>query len=88
MTLYFDDDAQVSYLSIMGSATVHTDPNHERARQIYDDGYAAFFWPQFPDDFVMIEVRPQWVEFMGPTVPNHPEHWRPQSMDFRRSANR
>jgi len=82
VTLYFNDDARVSYASIMGTAVVHTDPNHPGANRHYDEGYARFFWPDFPRDFVMIEVRPRWLEYMGPGLGNDRQTWRPQSVVF------
>lgn len=82
VTLYFNDDARVSYASIMGTAVVHTDPNHPGAKRHYDEDYAKFFWPEFPRGFVMIEVRPRWLEYMGPGVPNDRQTWRPQSVVF------
>ncbi len=82
VTLYFNDDARVSYASIMGTAVVHTDPNHPGAKRHYDEGYARFFWPDFPRDFVMIEVRPRWLEYMGPGLGNDRQTWRPQSVVF------
>jgi general stress protein 26 len=90
VTLYFNDDDKFSYATIMGSAIVHTDPEHPRAKRHYEvpvgaDGpssYAKFFWPDFPRDFVMIEVRPRWLEYMGPGVGNNRENWRPQAVEF------
>lgn len=81
-TLYFDDDAELSYLSIMGVAVVHTDPAVVATKPFYDDGHASFFWPKFPHDFVVLEIQPHWIEFMGPGIPNHAEHWRPQGLDL------
>ena len=81
-TLYFNDDARLSYLSIMGIAVVHTDPAIASTKPFFDDDYVAYFWPDYPADFVMLEVRPRWIEFMGPGIPNHPQHWRPQGIDF------
>lgn len=82
VTLYFDDDAKNSYLTIMGSATVHTDPSNPRVRPFLGQGYEEFFWPDFPQGFVMIEVLPRWIEFMGPGISNHRENWRPQAVTF------
>ena len=48
VTLYFNDDAKLSYLSIMGTAVVHTDPENPRVKPFVLDGYKEFFWPQFP----------------------------------------
>ena len=82
VTLYFNDDAKVSYATLMGVATVHTDHENPRARRHYDMEYARFFWPDFPRDFVMLEIRPRWLEFMGPGVPNDRRTWRPQAVTF------
>jgi general stress protein 26 len=84
VALYFSDDEKVSYATVMGRAIVHTDPGNARAKRHYDADYAKFFWPAFPADFVMIEVQPDWLEYMGPGVPNHREHWRPQAVVFGR----
>lgn len=81
-TLYFNDDARLSYLSIMGVAVVHTDPAIAAAKPFFSDEYVSYFWPDFPDDFVMLEVLPKWLEFMGPGIPNHVQHWRPQGIDL------
>lgn len=82
VTLYFNDDARLSYASVMGTAVVHTDPDHPGAKRHYDAEYARFFWPEFPRDFVMIEVRPRWLEYIGPGVGNDNQTWRPQSVVF------
>jgi general stress protein 26 len=66
VTLYFNNDDRQSYASIMGTAVVHTDPNHPGAKRHYDDEYVKFFWPDFPRDFVMLEIRPRWLEYLGP----------------------
>lgn len=82
-TLYFNDDAKNSYLTIMGTAIVHTDPESVKVKPFLAlEGYKEFFWPKFPEGFVMIEIQPRWVEFMGPGVKNHPQHWRPQAVEF------
>jgi general stress protein 26 len=82
VTLYFNDDAKLSYATIMGTATVHTDPEHPGAKRHYDAEYARFFWPKFPEDFVMIEVKARWLEHLGPGIPAHDENWRPQAVTF------
>ncbi len=82
-TLYFNDDAKLSYLTIMGKAVVHTDPASEKVQPFLAmEGYKEFFWPDFPKGFVMIEIQPSWIEFMGPGVKNHRQHWRPQAVSF------
>ncbi len=82
VTLYFNNDAAFSYATIMGVAIVHTDPEHPGAKRHYDADFAQFFWPDFPRDFVMLEIRPRWLEYMGPGVPNDRRNWRPQAVTF------
>jgi len=80
VSLYFNSDDRVEYATIMGTATIHRDPNHPQARAFYEDGYKEFFWPDFPNDFVMIEVKPLWLEYLGPTIAGHSSTWRPQAV--------
>ena len=83
VVLYFNDDTKVSYLSVMGKARLHTDPENPKVKPFLQmEGYKEFFWPQFPKGFVMIEVVPNWIEFMGPGIKNHKENWRPQAVEF------
>ena len=83
VTLYFNDDKRVEYATLMGIATIHRDPNHPQAKAFYENGYKEFFWPDFPRDFVMIEVKPKWLEYLGPEVAAHPTTWRPQAVVFK-----
>lgn len=87
VTLYFNDDPKTSYLTIMGTATVHTNPEHPAIRSLLArkelEGYAEYFWPDFPAGFVMIEVTPCWIEFMEPTaIKPQAGSWRPQAVVF------
>lgn len=82
VTLYFNEDAATRYVTIMGVAVVHTDPTHPGAKRHYDEEYARYFWPEFPKDFVMIEVRPQWLEYMSPGMRPASGSWRPQAVVF------
>ena len=82
VTLYFNEDQSAAYTTIMGRATVHRDPKDPRLQPFLDSATVKFFWPAFPRDFVMIEVTPDWLEFIGPGVWNDPNTWRPQAVVF------
>jgi len=82
VTLYFNEDQRAAYTTIMGRATVHRDPNNPRLQPFLDSATVKFFWPAFPRDFVMIEVTPDWLEFIGPGLWNDPNTWRPQAVVF------
>jgi len=82
VTLYFNEDQRATYATIMGRATVHRDPQNPRLQPFLDSVTVRFFWPAFPRDFVMIEVVPDWLEFIGPGLWNDPDTWRPQAVVF------
>jgi general stress protein 26 len=82
VTLYFNEDQRAAYATIMGRATVHRDPKNPRLQPFLDSATVKFFWPAFPRDFVMIEVTPDWLEFIGPGLWNDPNTWRPQAVVF------
>ena len=84
VTLYFNEDGATRYVSIMGEAVIHTDPEHPGAKRHYDVDYARYFWPEFPRDFVMLEIRPRWLEYMSPGMPPARGSWRPQAVVFAR----
>lgn len=87
VTLYFNDDAQDKFATVMGTAVVHTDPENPGAKRHYDATWTRFFWPDFPRDFIMLEIRPQWLEYLGPGVPADSQSWRPQAVVFDAQGN-
>ena len=82
VTLYFNENQRAAYATIMGRATVHRDPKNPRLQSFLDSATVHFFWPAFPRDFVMLEVTPDWLEFIGPGIWNDPNTWRPQAVVF------
>jgi general stress protein 26 len=89
VTLYYNDDAAVKYASIMGTATLFTDPNEPEAALFLstqvDQFMTQYFWPGFPKDFALIRVQPQWVEFLSKNnAHGDPKTWRPQAVVFAR----
>jgi len=82
VTLYFNEDQRAAYATVMGRATVHRDPRNPRLQSFLDSATVHFFWPAFPRDFVMLEVAPDWLEFIGPGIWNDPNTWRPQAVVF------
>lgn len=83
VTLYFDEDDRTSYASLMGRATIHRNPDLPRLQEFLDSSTVRFFWPDFPRDFVILEIVPDWIEFMGPGLWNDPNNWRPHAVVFR-----
>lgn len=83
VALYFDDDEAISYLSISGTAILHRDPDDPKVRAFLDDEETkSYFWPEFPAEFVVVEVRPRWLEFMSLELPPEMKTWQPQAVVF------
>ena len=82
VTLYFNDDAKIIYLSIMGTAVLHDDPADPRVQPFLDAETRQYFGPDFPREFMVIEVRPRWLEYLSPALPGHKERWTPQAVVF------
>lgn len=83
VTLYFNDDEKITYATVMGTATVLTDPALPQLQPFLDEETKNYFWPSFPKGFAVIEVSPHWLEFMSPASPPDKATWRPQAVLFR-----
>ncbi len=79
VTLYYSDPEAGSYVTLMGSARIHDDLE-SKAKWKHPDVEA--FWPDYPDGYTLIEVRPSWLEVVSPEVGANEQTWRPQSVDF------
>ena len=58
VTLYFSVDSEFSYVSVMGTAVFHEDEGTKAAISWRDEPRRSVFWPNFPKDYLLIEVRP------------------------------
>jgi general stress protein 26 len=81
VALYYADGAAESYVTIMGRARIHGDRETKLRRR---HRLVEKYWPAFPDDYALIEVRPVWLEVVAPGISNHPRTWRPQEVRFDR----
>lgn len=79
VTLYFNDDAAMAYVTIMGTATIHDD-SQSKARKKHR--LIPVYWPDYPDDYLLISVKPAWLEITTLEIPIDPETWRPQVVRF------
>jgi general stress protein 26 len=82
VTLYFDGPGDTTYVSIMGTATIHTDPATVMKHAWRTESARAVFWPDFPEDYVLIRVEPTWLEVVTPELESRQADWRPQAVTF------
>jgi general stress protein 26 len=83
VTLYYDDDDKNSYVSIMGVATLHPSLESRGVKSWFSEPIFRGFWPNYPENFVLIEVKPVWLEVTGEGVAMEPKAWRPQAAEFK-----
>ncbi len=81
-TIHFADDEHAAYVSIVGTAHATTDPSIIKANNPYKGDRLAHFFPHFPDDFVLIQFKPQWLEVATATLSSAPKTWQPQGIDL------
>ena len=55
VTLYFNDDEKLSYVTVMGSAKLHDDLATLQAKNWYPEERLRMFWPDFPKTFYWLE---------------------------------
>ena len=67
----------------MGLATLHDDPATIRAKTFFEEAPLREFWPEYPKDFLLIRIRPQWIEVTGRGIAAHTGTWRPQAVEPR-----
>lgn len=79
VTLFFAVDEELSYVSVMGRATLHDHPAAAGAPRIFDEDELLTFWPDYPEDYLLVRVEPIWLEVLGHGIDAHPVTWRPQA---------
>ena len=87
VTLLFDNPGETAFVTLMGTATVHTDPHTVRQHAWQSDASLAQFYPNFPQDYVLIAVKPRWLEVLSPTIQARDADWRPQAVVFPQSPS-
>ena len=83
VTLMYLDPAGDGYVTVIGQATLVSDPA-EKARRWKDD-WLAFYKDKYRgDDYVLIRVRPRRLEIVSyaDKLLNDPVTWRPISVEF------
>ena len=84
-TLHFARDALKEnfkgayYASIMGEASVHIDDAEMRAH-VPEDAVLKENWPNYPNDYAVIQFKPKWLEVYGHGIKGKPETWQPQAV--------
>ena len=81
VTLYYEDIDKTGYAMIHGIASIINDlaekEKHWKAK--WKD-----FYPNFPNDYLLIKVVPQWMEVVSETrgITGNPKTWEPQKVTF------
>ena len=80
VALYFNRDAAGEYVSVMGTAVLVDDPETIARISWRDDAVRRQFWPDFPADYLLIKITPDWIEAVAPGLEADADTWRPQAM--------
>lgn len=82
IALHYVDYEQIAEVTLMGVASVHSDPATLRAKNFFSEEDTAEWWPGFPDGYVMISVQPIWLEISAPGsgIKGDRKRWRPAGL--------
>ncbi|HAK50325.1 MAG TPA: hypothetical protein DCM54_00255 [Gammaproteobacteria bacterium] len=84
VTLYYWHRESASYVTLMGTAELVDDVETKtRMRREVD---SERFYPNFPDDYLLIKVTPDWLEALVPGYRGDAETWRPHGVTFDRQT--
>ena len=76
--LPFTDTEQWGYATFMGTSILHSNQATVLERSFFPNDLRDALFPDFPNDMVMVEFTPEWLEVAGRGVQVHPETWQPQ----------
>ena len=79
-TLHFADDAKISYASLMGKAVAVSDPAIISLKNPYRGKQLEAFFPKFPEDFVLLSFKPDYLEVMTDGLAGRSDTWQPQGL--------
>lgn len=80
VTLYYFDAERRNYVTIMGTARLVDDATVKRSKRRPEDSDRLY--PDFPDDYLLIEITPLWLEGILPGYRGDKETWQPVSVEF------
>ncbi|HEX2722079.1 MAG TPA: pyridoxamine 5'-phosphate oxidase family protein [Gemmatimonadaceae bacterium] len=66
VALHYVDIDNMAETTLMGVAELHADAKTLEAKNFYSSEQTAQYWPGFPNGYVMIAVRPIWLEIAAP----------------------
>jgi general stress protein 26 len=66
VALHYVDIDDMAEVTLMGAAELHDDAKTLRQKNFFSDEQTTQYWPGFPNGYVMIAVRPIWLEIAAP----------------------
>ena len=79
-TVHFADDAQNSYLSLMGEARVVSDAGTIAIKNPFQGEALRRYFPAFPNNFVLLSFKPHTLEIVAKGLPTRSDTWQPQGL--------
>ncbi len=80
VTLFYFDVEGRNYVSVMGTAELIDDV--EVKKQMRRETDSGRIYPNFPDDYLLIRITPDYLEGLLPGYRGEKNNWRPARVDF------
>lgn len=84
VALHYVDGERAAQVTLMGTAEVVSDAATLRAKNFFSDDQVREYWPGYPAHYVLIAVRPLWLEISAPgsSIRGDQARWRPAGLRF------
>lgn len=88
VTLHWADDAAGSYVTLLGTATLHDDAATIAAHTFTTPQSLRAFWPDWPEGYLLVRIVADRIEALGGDLAPDPVTWAPAGADLRPHPDR
>lgn len=81
VTLYYIEEGNSGYVMLQGKAQL---VNNTKEKEIHWNDEWKPFYPNYPEDYILIKVTPNWMEVVSykHNIVSKSENWEPQKIVF------
>ena len=81
VTVYYTQEGNSGYVMLQGTAQL---VNDDKVKEIHWREDWKQFYPHYPDDYLLIKVKPTWIEVVSYkyNITSESENWEPQKILF------
>jgi len=81
VTIYYTEEGNSGYVMLQGTAQL---VNDTKEKEMHWEEQWKEFYPNYPDDYLLIKVKPNWLEVVSykHNIISESDNWEPQKIVF------